>query len=137
MSEEGGSVLDASALLAYVHDEPGADAVEEALAARAWMNSVNWVEVLSKLVDESGQDVDSILNELRKRGLPGGLLTLLPLTVEDAQAMARLRPVTRAFGLSMADRACLALAIRLGLPVLTTDRVWHEISLGVAVRLIR
>ena len=61
----------------------------------------------------------------------------MPLDAEDAGRLAELRPKTRALGLSLADRACLALALRLGLPVLTTDGAWAELDLPVAVAVIR
>jgi ribonuclease VapC len=137
MTEQGVSVLDASALLAYLHDEPGAAPVEEALAAGAVMGSANWAETLSKLADRTGEDVDSILRRLQGQGLTEGLLTVLPLTLEDAITIARLRPETRPLGLSLGDRACLALGLRLGLPVLTADRRWHGLSLGIPLRVIR
>lgn len=137
MKAENRTVLDASALLAYLHNEEGADVVEEALSAETMMSSVNWAEVLSKLSDETTQDPDTILHALGHRGLIGGLLTLLPLTVEDAITIARLRPLTRQCGLSLADRASLALALRLDIPVLTADRAWQHVSLRVPIRLIR
>lgn len=130
-------VLDASALLAYLRNETGAQLVEQALVLSALMSTTNWSEVLSKLVDETGTEVDTILRTLRERGLLGGLLTIHPLTEEDAVAIARLRPLTRQFGLSLAERAALALAMRLGAPILTADRAWQHLSLSVPILLIR
>jgi ribonuclease VapC len=137
MGEEAASVLDASALLAYLNAEPGAPIVEEALFRSAFMSTANWVEVLSKLVDTTGDDVDTILGRLRERRISDGLLTVLPLAVDEAESNARLRAATRPFGLSLGDRAALALGLRLGLPVLTADRVWQNLSVGVSIRLIR
>jgi len=79
------SVLDASALLAYLRDEQGSMMVDEALARGTVMNAVNWAEVLSKLTDGTGEEVDSIIRRLTGEGLVGGLLDLLPLTVEDGR----------------------------------------------------
>ena len=137
MSDGTPEVLDASALLAYLLGETGAELVEEALASGAIISTANWAEVLSKLVDETGADVDTVLRTLRERGLVGGLLTIVPLSEEDAAAIARLRPVTRHAGLSLGDRAALALALRLDVPILTADRAWSQLSLAISIRLIR
>lgn len=131
------SVLDASALLAYLRDEQGSAMVDEALARGAVMNAVNWAEVLSRLTDETGEEVDSIVRRLTEEGLVGGLLALLPLVVEDAVTIAQLRSTTRPHGLSLADRACLATGFRLGLTVLTADRAWENLSLQTVIRIIR
>ena len=137
MIEAARAILDASALLAFLRKEPGAPIVRQALAVGAVISSVNWAEVLSKLTDLTGQDADVILTGIRGLGLPGGLLTVLPLTEADAVAIGRLRPVTRPFGLSLADRAALAVALRLGATVLTADRAWQQIDTGVSIQLIR
>lgn len=130
------SVLDASALLALVHDEPGAEPVAEAIAARAAIGIVNLAEVLSKLAD-AGKDPDEARRELLNAADDQQALVVEPLTEADCVEVARLRPMTRALGLSLADRACLALAKRLAVPVLTADRTWTQADLEVAVRLIR
>jgi len=137
LTEAAGTILDASALLAYLRDEPGADIVEQTMGAGALIASVNWAEVLSRLVDGAEQDIGSIVSRLRGRGIPGGLLAVVPLTEEDAVAIARHRPATRPFGLSLADRAALAMAQRLGVPILTADRVWQQVKVGISIRLIR
>lgn len=62
---------------------------------------------------------------------------LEPLTDADCIEIALLRPLTKARGLSLADRACLALARRLNVPVVTADREWADLNLGVIVQLIR
>ena len=62
---------------------------------------------------------------------------ILPFTAEDAEARAELWPETQSLGLSLADRACLALARGLSLLVLTTDSVWERLEIGVSVRVIR
>ena len=124
-------VLDASALLALLHDEPGAEKVEPLLEG-ALISSVNWSEVAHKSLDR-GVDLDGLRNDLEALGL-----TITPFVVEDAEAAAALRGQTAGLGLSLADRACLALAGRLEAPALTTDRAWAELEIeAVAVRLLR
>ena len=130
------AVLDASALLAYLNEEPGADAVEEALAEGACIGAANWAEVLSK-VAESGGEPEALIEALEARGLLGQALEVLPLLPEDGLAIARLRPSTKILGLSLGDRACLALGLRLGLPILTTDRECAKLALSVEVRVVR
>jgi len=124
------AVLDASALLAFLQGEPGSGVVESALPG-ASISSVNWAEVLQKSLAR-----DVVVAGLREDMEAMGL-RLVPFGAEDAEATALLWPRTRSMGLSLADRACLALGMRLDGPVLTADRKWGEISLGVEVRLIR
>jgi ribonuclease VapC len=129
-------VLDASALLAYLRDEPGADAVADAISGGATMSAVNLAEVLTTAADR-GAEPDGLLDELTVRGLLDGAISLEPFTTEDARTVARLRGATRAAGLSLGDRACLALAQRLKAPVLTADRTWSELDLDLELRRIR
>lgn len=136
MSATAASVLDASALLAYLHGEPGAAAVSQALTAGAAIGAVNWAEVLSKLA-EVGQDPDRVTRDLASQGLLGSALMIHALDESMAREIARLRPLTRSRGLSLGDRACLALGRLLGLPVLTADGGWEKLSVGVKVRAIR
>ncbi len=124
------TVLDASALLALLNDEPGSAAVEAALA-EALICSVNLSETAAVLADIglAAPEVRTILADL-------GLRTA---AFDDDLAFraAELRPTTRAMGLSLGDRACLALAQREGLPALTADRSWSRLDIGIAVRQIR
>lgn len=130
-------VLDASALLAYLQREAGAGEVAASIARSASISAANWAETLSK-VTEHGADPRRLAAALEEQGLLQGLLEVLPLTAEDAIAIAELRPGTRDLGLSLGDRACLALARRLGVPVLTADRSWTALDeLGLDVRPIR
>lgn len=130
------SVLDASALLALVHGEPGGERVSVALSHGSAISAANLAEVLTKLV-ERGEPVESALQLLGDYGILGQSLFVFPLDESRAIEVARLRPSTRAAGLSMGDRACLALARELGLPVLTTDQAWADLQLGIAVEVIR
>lgn len=130
------SVLDASALMAVVHAEDGAPVVIEAIADGAAMSIVNWAEVLSKLA-EVGKDPEVAAAELRRAEGSRRAFSIEPLTAADCVAIARLRPITRRQGLSLADRACLSLAERLGVPALTADRKWREADIAAEVRMIR
>lgn len=129
-------VLDASALLAFLNEESGAEVVEQALGRGAWMSIVNWAEVISKAA-EMGAEPARVREELIQMGVLGKALEIVALTDEDALEIARLRPATRTLGLSLGDRACLALGQRLGVPVLTADRLWSQVTLDLEVRLIR
>jgi PIN domain nuclease of toxin-antitoxin system len=123
-------------LLAYLGDEPGADTVADTIAAGATLSTVNLAEALSTLA-RRGADPANVAAELAERGLLGGAITVEPFTSEDAVEVARLRPLTHAAGLSLADRACLALAARLAAPALTADQAWAGLDLAADVRLVR
>jgi ribonuclease VapC len=120
-----GAVLDASALLAYLRDEPGAEVVSEAIAAGAVISTVNLAEILSRVADR-GSNPAALVERMTERGLLGGAIVAEPLTTADAVEVARLRPLTREAGLSLGDRACLALARRLEAPALTADLAWSQ-----------
>lgn len=124
------TVLDASALLAYLNGEPGGD-VLHAVLSHSVISSVNWSEVWQKAV------VLGRASEGRREDLEALGLSIAPFTAEDAESAAFLWRQTRHLGLSLADRACLALARRLGLPVLTADRAWQDIEVAVTVHMIR
>jgi PIN domain nuclease of toxin-antitoxin system len=129
-------VLDASALLAYLGNEPGADVVADAIAGGATISTVNLGEALSTLAAR-GSDPADVAKGLTDRGLLDGAIAVEPFTTADAIEVARLRPLTYSAGLSLADRACLALAHRLSTPVLTADQTWTGLTLDVDVRPIR
>ena len=123
-------VLDASALLAFLKDERGAAAVRVALP-EAVISSVNLVEVVTRMIDDGFQ-----LEDVRT-AIADTSVEPVSFDEELAYAAAALREPTRARGLSLGDRACLALALRQGLSVLTADRQWSGLDIGVGVRLIR
>lgn len=131
-------VLDASALLSYLLDEVGANVVTLGLLSSGGgiINTVNYAEVLTRLQAHGEEPADAHAR-LQAEGLIGTVLALVPVSDADAVTIARLRPLTRAQGLSLGDRACLATALRFSLPVLTADRNWAAINVGVDVRLIR
>lgn len=131
------SVLDASALLAFLRDEPGGDAVEELLEEGCAISAANWAEVLSRLTAE-GKSPEESSEDLIERGILHTSLIVHPLDESQARRIATLRlVVTRDAGLSLADRACLALAHALNLPVYTADGAWRDADAGVEIRLIR
>jgi len=110
--------------------------VEQALLSGAVMSAVNWAEVLSKL-GEVGEDPASVSKRLEREGLVGGSIEIINLTAADAVEIAGLQAITRRRGLSLGDRACLALGLRLKLPVITADRTWLGLRLAVPVKTIR
>lgn len=130
MSADRGCVLDASALLAFLHGESGRADVERRLEG-AVMSAVNWSEVLQKSLAR-GVETEGLREDLEALGT-----SIAPFTVEDAEAAARLWLNTRPFGLSIGDRACLTLALRLGLPALTADRSWKDLRAGAKIKLVR
>lgn len=123
-------VLDASALLALLNAEPGAETVSEAIAD-AVISAVNLSEVVARLCEE-GMPAAVVRQTL-------SLLSLEVAAFDEAQAYQAgdLRAATRSAGLSLGDQACLGLADKLGAPALTADRTWLQLSLGVQVQLIR
>lgn len=124
-------VLDASALLAFIKDEPGAGQVMESLAEEAFIGAVNLAEVVSKLVDDGWAEPGI------HAAIATSLTEVIALDEETAYEAGLLRGHTRHAGLSLGDRACLALARRLGAPVLTADRSWQQLDVGVRIVLIR
>ena len=110
--------------------------MDEAINGGALISVLNYAEVLSKLAD-MGRDPAASHRELVDRGLLGNLIELVPFMEADAIAAAELRSQTRPLGLSLADRGCLATALRLGRPVLTADRTWAAVQAGVTISLIR
>ncbi len=123
-------VLDASALLALINAERGWEVVAAVLAEAA-ISAVNLTEVVTKMID-IGIPEDNAWDEAAD---------LVPIVVEFGPELARktaeLRSATRSLGLSLGDRACLALAERLRLPALTADQSWRRVSIGVEIRFVR
>lgn len=126
-------VLDASALLAFLRDEPGAERVRDALRDKPVIASVNMGEVAHRLtlLGWPRQEVAAYLDDLP--------IVTVAVDRELALDAGFAVGLTKPFGLSLADRVCLMLAKRLSLPALTGDRNWLEIAqaLGVEVELIR
>lgn len=123
-------VLDSSAVLAYLQNEPGAQAVAEVLP-ESIISAVNMAEVVARLQDGGMPDhwISEVAEAFKDQTLPFGLATAL--------ICGRLRATTRDRGLSLGDRACLALALEMGLPVVTADRAWEGLLPTVEVLFIR
>lgn len=117
-------------MLALLQREAGSEAVEKALSGSR-LSTVNLAEVVGKAVERQ-VDVGSLA-----AGLAGLGVRLEPFTIRQAEIAGALLPRTRALGLSLGDRACLALALEADLPVLTADRAWRALDPMPAIRLIR
>jgi len=123
-------VLDSSALLAFIHGEPGGEDVAH-LIGDAVMSSVNHAEVVTKLVGRTG----SLAAARAILGFANvDVVDFDRPLAEEAGALVR---HTRPAGLSLGDRACLALAVREGVPAVTADRIWSTLKLEAEIRLIR
>jgi ribonuclease VapC len=123
-------VVDASAILALLFGESGAEHVADVVATGAAISAVNVSEV-AEILARHPLDVDHILDSVTAQ------VAVEPFALKDARAVATLAPTTRRLGLSLADRACLALAQRLRVPVVTADRDWLSVDLEIEVQLIR
>lgn len=124
------AVLDSSALLALLLDEPGADQLNH--PTPYWhLSTVNYSEVMSRLLQlgVSASRSTEIIHQT--------VSEIVPFSEIHANRTAEWREQTKSFGLSLGDRACLALAHGVSLPVYTADRVWRELPLDVEVRVIR
>lgn len=123
-------VIDASALLAAIHQEPGGVIVKQHIE-QSIISAINWSEVLQKL-SRAGADSVAIAAMLKALGL-----RVVAFTEDDAQLAADLWPETKKKGLSLADRACLALGKRLQLTVVTADKAWQGVDPDIVIELIR
>ena len=123
-------VLDASALLALLNAEKGADLVQDVLP-RSVISAVNLAEVVTRLM-AVGMPENEIQETLRLLGLK-----IIPFEEEEAFQSGFLYARTQRFGLSLGDRACLALAKSMGAMAVTADQAWKELDVGVKVELIR
>ena len=124
-------ILDASAVLALLNQEPGSNVVERALGDGASVVTVNLAEVVAKLADAG------MPNQAIREALGALPISVVDFDEDLAYRTGLLRPPTHELGLSLGDRACLALAQRLRLPVLTTDHAWASLDIGVEVRVLR
>ena len=124
--------LDASALLAFLFREEGHERVAGAIGSSC-LSTVNLAEVLGRFVRD-GHDARPVL-----RRLGATSIEVVPFLSADATLAASLLPATRLHGLSLGDRACLALALARGIPALTADHIWAAAAppIGVDVQLIR
>jgi PIN domain nuclease of toxin-antitoxin system len=125
------AVLDASAIMAVLFEERGAEKLTDEILEGAVVSTVNLAEVQTKLV-RMGHDpekawVDALLLETPPE----------PYTAEQARIAGTLVSKTQSLGLSLGDRSCLALAITLEAPVYTTEKIWKDLKVGVPIHVIR
>ncbi|MGA9568328.1 MAG: type II toxin-antitoxin system VapC family toxin [Candidatus Korobacteraceae bacterium] len=124
-------VLDASAILAVIVGEPGQEKLPPSVLTQAVISTVNLAEVQGKLEalgwtpDEAWEDATGLVREA------------IPFTEQQARTTGELLAQTRSLGLSLGDRACLALAMALNVPVYTADQTWKKLKLGIRIHLIR
>lgn len=124
-------VLDASAVMAVLNQEVGAERLTPNLLLHACCSSLNAAEVQGKLVergihpDDAWDDVTAVVHQI------------LPFGTQHAKTAGSLILQTRVSGLSLGDRACLALALSLDAPVYTADRSWKNIKLSIPIHVIR
>ena len=119
-------VLDASAILCLLFEEPGMEKVL-ARGQGAFVSAVNLSEALSKAMD------NGVPAEIRAIAIEALALNIVAFDADAAHAAAELRTTTKAFGLSLGDRACLALTGRLRATALTTDRIWSRLDIGITI----
>ena len=123
-------ILDASALLCIIHGEIGFDIVEVVLP-RSKISAVNLAEVVTKLQERGLPDtyIDNNIADLK--------IAVVPFDASQAMQTGKLRAATKRHGLSLGDRACLALAMSEGAVALTADRAWQQVDVGVKIKLLR
>lgn len=124
-------VLDASVLLALLNNEPGVDKLTPELLSEAVSSTVNLAEVHTKLVSLGGDPEEAwedVLSPVREA---------VPFTAEQAKIAGSLAAQTRSLGLSLGDRACLALGLTLKAPVYTAEQSWRRLKLNLKIHLIR
>jgi PIN domain nuclease of toxin-antitoxin system len=124
------AVLDASALLAFIRREPGAEKVAKVLP-RSCISAVNLAETLGKMV-EHGKPLEESAYQIERLRI-----AVFPFDEQQARVAASFWKPTREVGMSLGDRACLTLALNLSLPAFTTEDAWTKCDLGVEVVKIR
>jgi len=126
-------VLDSSALLAILNDESGAEIFSRRLdlLENATMSAVNVAEAYAKIV-KSGMDPEDAWN-----AVTAPIAEIREFAADQAKISGGLVPHTSSLGLSLGDRACLALGIALNAPIYTADRAWKKLDVGILIHLIR
>jgi PIN domain nuclease of toxin-antitoxin system len=124
-------VLDASAILALLNNETGADVLTPSLLSNAMCSTVNLAEVQAKLVSAGGRSEEAWEDALSP------VREVVPFTEEHAKIAGDLATNTRTLGLSLGNRACLALGLALNAPVYTADKSWKSLKLNVRIHVIR
>lgn len=123
-------VVDASAVLALLNQETGSEEILQVINNTA-ISSVNLSEVIAKLAEAgiSEEIIGQIILNLN--------LEVILFNQHQAFKAGMLRPATKSIGLSFGDRACLALGLILNQPVITTDRLWSYLNIGIEIRVVR
>lgn len=123
-------ILDTSAVVAFLQGETGAEVVEPYLQ-RGLLSSVSYTECLNVLIRKGVpvEDADLAIQKI--------ITEIIAYTPAMARLAASMTKILRPFGISLGDQACLALALHEDLPVLTADRIWQTLDIGVQVVLIR
>ena len=124
------AVLDSSAVIALLLNEEGAEIVS-GYEGKTAISAINLAEVCSRLI-EIGLPEEQIQEHVASIRVQ-----IYPFDTEQAYAVSRFRNIARKNGMSLADCACIQLGKQLRLPVLTGDKVWARVNLGVEVKLIR
>ena len=124
-------VVDSSVLLAVIHQEPGVEKVTPELLSRSVISTVNLAEVQSKLLSWGWHAEEAWADAT------GSVREAIPFTADQAKTAGSLISQTRALGLSLGDRACLALGLALKAPIYTADRSWKRLRLGIRIHVIR
>ena len=124
-------VLDASAILAFLNEESGAERLTPELLAQSAASTVNLAEVQTKLVARGGAPQEAWEDAVSP------VRDILPFTEEHASLAGGLSAKTRHLGLSLGDRACLALGIALNAPIYTAEKAWKDLKLGLTIHVIR
>ncbi len=122
--------LDSSVVLAVMWGEAGAENAADRLRTGV-ISAVNYSETFGKLIDRG------LTREAAETAIDALALRVVSFDEDQALAAGRLRETTRSAGLSLADRACLALAAAEGVPALTADRAWSRVDIGVEIEVIR
>lgn len=123
-------VLDASAMLAWLHDEAGAERVDGVLPG-SLVSTVNWAEIVQH-AEKRGVPAEGLRADIEALGVE-----LVPFDADMAEFAGRLHATTQYAGLSLGDRACLSLGWINSLPIYTADRIWATLDLGLELELIR
>ncbi len=124
-------VLDASAILAALRQEPGSEKLTPEMLNHSIASTVNLAEVHTKLVSRGGDPDEAWEDAL------SAIQQVAPFNEEQAKIAGGLVAQTRVHGLSLGDRACLALGISLHAPVYTADRSWKDLKVGIPIHIIR
>jgi ribonuclease VapC len=124
-------VIDSSVLLAVIHQERGSEKITPEFLTRAVISTVNLAEVQSKLVSSGWP------SSVAWADATGSVREVIPFTAEHARSAGSMVAQTRTLGLSLGDRACLALGLTLRAPVYTADRSWKALKLGIRIHSIR